>query len=115
MAVCAEIGTPVPYDRDAALVLGPAAPGLYGPLRDPTDAEGWRRGFDWWRGQCLADARRLAVPRRRWLAIATQAGATFDEDFPGWAALIGPDGDVVAESADHREALLAVEVPLPDA
>ncbi len=107
LAVCAEIGTRAPYRPEAHLILGPAAPGLYGERR--SSDESWRRGFDWWRGSVLADASRLLRPGQ-WLAVSTQAGATDDEDFPGWAALIGPGGAVVAELADWREGTLVVDV-----
>ncbi len=105
LAVCAEIGTDPPYAQ--ALILGPAAPGLYGARRR-TD-EDWRRGYDWWRGSVTTDAARLLGPNS-WLAVSTQAGATDDEDFPGWAALIGPGGRVVADLPDWREGQLVVEL-----
>jgi predicted amidohydrolase len=94
VAVCAEIGSAPPYALGSRLVLGPAAPGLYGARRRTDDD--WKRGFDWWRGSVGADATRL-LREDQWLAVSTQAGATDDEDFPGWAALVGPGGDVVAE------------------
>lgn len=108
LAVCAEIGTEPPYRHDATLVLAPAAPGLYGPRRR-SDA-GRKQGFDWWRGSVVDDARRLLAPGC-WLAVFTQAGATDDEDFPGWAALIGAGGHVVAELPDWREGTLVVGLP----
>jgi predicted amidohydrolase len=41
-----------------------------------------------------------------------QAGATADEDFPGPAALVGPDGGVAARLPDWRPAVLTVDIPL---
>lgn len=108
-AVCAEIGTSPPYQLAASLVLGPAAPGLYGVRRTDED---WQRGLAWWRSSVLADARSF-LPPRSWLAVSTQAGATDDEDFPGWAALVASGGTVVAELDDWREGVLVVDVPLP--
>lgn len=108
LAVCAEIGTQPPYAQDARLVLAPAAPGLYGDRRR-TDAD-WQRGFNWWRESVVDDARRLLRPGS-WLAVSSQAGATHDEDFPGWAALIGAGGHVVDELPDWREGTLVVDVP----
>jgi NAD+ synthase (glutamine-hydrolysing) len=109
LAVCSEIGAESPYRLKPALVLGPSAPGLYG-LRRGSDAA-WRRGFEWWRGSVVDDARRLLRPGS-WLAVSSQAGATEDEDFPGWAALVGFGGDVVAELPDWREGALLVDVPV---
>jgi predicted amidohydrolase len=108
VAVCAELGTQMPYQLGATLVLGPAAPGLYGGRR--TDDAGWQQGFDWWRGSVIEDAKRI-LGGSSWLAVSTQAGATDDEDFPGWAALIGPGGVVVEELPDWQEGTLVVDLP----
>jgi predicted amidohydrolase len=90
------------------LVCFPAAPGLYG--RRATETE-WRAGWDWWCGSALGDARRHARERGLWIAIATQAGSTVDEDFPGLAALVNPDGEVVAQLPNWSAADLVAEVP----
>jgi NAD+ synthase (glutamine-hydrolysing) len=108
LAVCAEIGTAAPYGLESTVVLGPSAPGLYGDRR-VSDSD-WGQGFNWWRGSVLADAERLLRPGQ-WLAVSTQAGATDDEDFPGWAALVGAGGTVVAELPDWHEGVLLVDVP----
>jgi predicted amidohydrolase len=46
------------------------------------------------------------------LALAAQAGATDDEDFPGLAALVGPDGSVAARLPDWHAGTLGVEIPV---
>jgi predicted amidohydrolase len=107
MAVCAEIGTSPPYALPARVVLAPSAPGLYGKRRRTDDD--WRRGFGWWRGQVVRDAARL-LRADQVLALSTQAGATDDEDFPGWAALVGPGGDVVSALPDWRPSYLVVRL-----
>lgn len=107
-AICAEVGCDQAYGLGADLVLAPSAPGLYGPRR--FSEQDWRRGFDWWRGSVRADAERLLRPGS-WLALSTQAGATVDEDFPGWAALIGAGGVILDELPDWREGVLVVETP----
>ena len=43
--------------------------------------------------------------------MAGQAGATADEDFPGLAALVGPDGEVTQRLHDWRAGTLVVDVP----
>ena len=108
LAVCAEIGAPAAYPPGSELVLGPAAPGLYGQRRASPDD--WQRGFDWWCGSVLDDARRLLAPGQL-LAVSTQQGATDDEDFPGWACLVGAGGVLLAGLPDWQEATLAVAVP----
>ena len=112
VAICAEAGFDGPFDAAAAagarLVLFPAAAGLYGRR---TDEASWRRGFDWWEGSALGDARRHARRWGLWIALAGQAGSTADEDFPGLAALVGPDGEVTDRLPDWRPGVLLVDVP----
>jgi predicted amidohydrolase len=112
IAICAEAGHDAPFDAAAAngatLVLFPAAPGLYGRC---TDEESWRRGFAWWEGCSLGDSSRHAKRLGLWIAQAGQAGVTQDEDFPGLAALTGPDGVVTGRLPDWRAGVLTVTIP----
>jgi predicted amidohydrolase len=114
VAICAEAGFDGPFDAAAAagagVVLFPAAPGLYGRR---TGESSWRSGFAWWEGSALGDARRHARRLGLWIALAGQAGSTVDEDFPGLAALVGPDGGVVARLPDWRPGALLVDIPVP--
>ncbi|MGN6791784.1 MAG: carbon-nitrogen hydrolase family protein [Streptosporangiaceae bacterium] len=111
VAICAEAGFDDPFDDAAAggagLVLFPAAPGLYGRR---TDEASWRTGFDWWQGCGLGDARRHARRLGLWIALAGQAGSTVDEDFPGLAALVRPDGTIAARLPDWRAGTLSVDI-----
>lgn len=111
VAICAEAGFDAPFDAAAAagagLVLFPAAPGLHG--RRSSEAS-WRRGLAWWEDCGLADARRHASRLGLWIALAGQAGSTCDEDFPGLAALVSPDGSVTARLPDWRAGVITVEI-----
>jgi len=113
IAICAESEIDRPFAHavsvEAKLVLFCAAPGLYGRR---IDEAAWRRGWEWWRSAGLRDAQRHARERELWIAIATQAGSTEDEDFPGLAALVDPTGSVCAELPDWRAGSLVVDVPL---
>jgi predicted amidohydrolase len=113
IAICAEGGVDYPFDEPAGagagLILFCAAPGLYGRR---TDEASWRRGHAWWESCGLADTRRHAARTRTWVALATQAGSTVDEDFPGIAALVDPAGQVVTRLPDWRPGTLIVDVPL---
>ncbi len=113
VAICAESSTARPFahavEAGAKLVLFCAAPGLYGRR---IDEAAWRRGWDWWRGEGVGDVQRHARERRLWIAVATQAGSTHDEDFPGVAALVDPEGNLRAALPDWREGALVVDVPV---
>jgi predicted amidohydrolase len=110
VTLCAEGEVDFPWTDaaagGAAVVLFCSAPGLHGRR---TDERGWRDGHAWWLSAGLGDAvrhaRRLGVP----VAMATQAGSTEDEDFPGLAALVSPAGEV-ARLPDWRPGCLVVEV-----
>jgi len=111
--ICAETSVDHTWDASAAagarLLLVSSAPGLAGRRAD--DAA-WRAGYDWWESAGLADAQRHARRLGAWVAMATQAGSTVDEDFPGIAALIDPDGAVVARLPDWRPGTLVVDLSL---
>jgi predicted amidohydrolase len=110
VTLCAEGEVDFPWTDavagGAAVLFFCSAPGLHGRR---TDERGWRDGYAWWLSAGLGDAvrhaRRLAVP----VAMATQAGSTEDEDFPGLAALVSPAGEV-ARLPDWRPGRLVVEV-----
>jgi 8-oxo-dGTP pyrophosphatase MutT (NUDIX family) len=113
IAICAEGEVDYPFDepaRDgAALVMFCAAPGLH---RRRTDDESWRAGLAWWESEGLEHARRHALRTGEWVLLATQAGSTVDEDFPGLSAAVSPDGTVVARLPDWRSGLLTVDIPV---
>jgi predicted amidohydrolase len=112
VAICAEGGVDYPFTEPtragARIVFFCAAPGLHGRR---TDEAGWRDGFGWWQACGLGDARRHARTNKIWVALTTQAGSTRDEEFPGLAALVAPDGEVVARLPDWHPGTLVVEVP----
>lgn len=112
IAICADIDNREVFAsiarRGARLVLECAAPGLYGAqaTRD------WQTGFDWWRETCADQLGTYARELRLYIAVATQAGRTVDEDFPGGGYLFGPDGATLAAAADWSEGVLDVDVPV---
>ena len=113
VVICAESGFDAPFDAAASagarLVLFPAAPGLYGRRSDATS---WRSGFSWWERKSLGEANYHAKRLGIWIALATQAGSTFDEDFPGLAAIVNPDGEVLERLPDWNEGLLISDLAL---
>lgn len=114
-AICADSDNPAVF-ADAArggatIVLHSSAPGLYG--RRVTE-EDWQDGFDWYRGYLRERLPLYAREHGLVIAVASQTGATVDEDFPGASCVFGPDGKYIAEAPDYREMLLVCEVEMPD-
>jgi len=113
IVICAEGHVDFTWDASVArgeqLVLLCSAPGLDERC---TSKETWRSGFEWWGSAGLADAQHQAKRLGVWVAMATQAGSTHDEDFPGIAALIDPAGAIVDRLPDWRPGTLVVHVPL---
>ena len=92
VAICADIGSPEVFaecaHQGAKIVFEAAAPGLHG---EQTTRD-WRAGFEWWEGECQKYLSRYAQKYGIWVAVATQAGRTVDEDFPGGGYVFAPDG-----------------------
>lgn len=111
VAICADRDWPDEFqfaaNSGAKVVFHPSAPGLWGRR---TDEVSWRKGFDWWRDTCIEIHGKRAKELGITIAVATQAGVTDDEDFPGWAAVIGPDGEVKSELPDWKEGTLLAEL-----
>lgn len=114
IAICADIDNPAVFaacvEQGARFVLECAAPGLYGEqaTRD------WRIGFNWWREKCADQLGAYAREHRIHIAVATQAGRTVDEDFPGGGYLFGPDGATLAATEDWSEGVLDIEVQVDE-
>ena len=106
LAICTDIDSPAVFADSAALgadlVFEAAAPGLYGSQ----EGRDWRAGFDWWRSECMAKLGRYARENGIAIAVATQAGRTVDEDFPGGGYLFAPDGACLAATPDWAEGTL---------
>lgn len=112
LAVCADIEDPAVFAENARqgarLIFEAAAPGLYGEQA----TRNWQRGFDWWRGECHTKLGQYARDHRVYIAVATQAGRTIDEDFPGGGYVFGPDGACLYETPDWSEGVLYATLPL---
>ncbi len=100
VAICADIGNAAVFAQcarqGAEMVFEVAAPGLYGEQA----ARDWRAGFEWWEGECRRQLSGHARKHDLWIAVATQAGRTTDEDFPGGGYVFAPDGRRVFATTD---------------
>ncbi|MBU1356633.1 MAG: carbon-nitrogen hydrolase family protein [Candidatus Edwardsbacteria bacterium] len=112
IAICADIDDENIFrelaHKGARLVIACAAPGLYGEQK----ARNWQEGYDWWRGECFGKLGKYAADQDLHIAVATQAGRTVDEDFPGGGYLFSPEGKCLAQSSDWKEGMLVVKMPL---
>jgi predicted amidohydrolase len=110
LAICADVDTQAVFAdcarSGAKVVFEAAAPGLYGEQA----TRNWRSGFEWWRGECMTKLARYAQESGIFIAVATQAGRTSDEDFPGGGYLFGPDGRCPAATADWSEGVLYASI-----
>jgi predicted amidohydrolase len=115
LAVCADSDRPDLFaafaERGAQVVLHASAPGLY---TRRTDAASRQAGYEWYRDHLGERLPAAARDNGLVIAVATQTGATVDEDFPGGSFVFGPDGAILAQTPDYSEALLIHEITLPD-
>ncbi|HEU5367474.1 MAG TPA: nitrilase-related carbon-nitrogen hydrolase, partial [Ktedonobacterales bacterium] len=113
-AICADIEDPAIFAENARqgahIIFEAAAPGLYGAQA----TRNWQSGFDWWRGECHTKLGQYARDHHVSIAVATQAGRTIDEDFPGGGYVFGPDSACLYETSDWSEGILYAELELED-
>lgn len=116
IAVCADSERPDLFDRmaegGAQVVLHSSAPGLYGRR---TDEASWWNGYNWYRSFLAGQLPLYARKNNLSIVVATQTGATVDEDFPGGSYVFGPDGSLLAATEDYSETMLVYDLPLEEA
>ena len=92
IAICSDIGNEEVFAecarQGAQIVFELAAPGLHGEQ----ESRNWQSGFEWWERECCKHLIGYAQKYGIWIAVATQAGRTIDEDFPGGGYVFAPDG-----------------------
>ncbi|MFW9969687.1 MAG: hypothetical protein ACFFDF_05760, partial [Candidatus Odinarchaeota archaeon] len=65
-----------------------------------------------WEGECLKYLSGYARKYGIWIAVATQAGRTVDEDFPGGGYVFAPDGNRVYATPDWLPGSAYIELDL---
>ncbi len=100
LSICSDIDTEEIFAecarQRAQIVFELAAPGLHGEQ----ESRDWHSGFEWWEGVCQKHLSGYAKKYGIWIAVATQAGRTIDEDFPGGGYIFAPDGNRVYATPD---------------
>lgn len=110
IAICADIGSHEVFAecarQGAKIVFEAAAPGLHGDqaTRD------WRAGFEWWKGECRKYLSRYAKKYDIWVAVATQAGRTVDEDFPGGGYVFAEKGQCLYASSNWSPGAVYLDI-----
>ena len=111
LAICADIDEPEVFRHGARagarVIFEVAAPGLFGEQA----TRNWAESYAWWRDKCHDQLGRYARDLGVYIAVATQAGRTIDEDFPGGGFVFDPTGGCLAETPDWREQVLFVSIP----
>lgn len=102
IAICADVGNRAVYAdaarQGARTVFELAAPGLYGEQA----TRNWESGYRWWEGVCRNQLSGYSRELGLWVAVATQAGRTIDEDFPGGGYVFAPGGSRIFATEDSR-------------
>ncbi|MBN2004216.1 MAG: carbon-nitrogen hydrolase family protein [Anaerolineae bacterium] len=101
VAICADIENEAVFAecarQGAKIVFELAAPGLYGEQA----TRNWESGYQWWEGECQKYLSRYAQKYGLWIGVATQAGRTIDEDFPGGGYVFSPAGERLYATAGY--------------
>ncbi len=92
--------------QGARIVFVVAAPGLYGDQA----TRNWESGFHWWKDDCQKQFSSHTQTYGLWIAVATQAGRTVNENFPD-GYVFAPDGRCVFATPDWSAGMAGVEVP----
>lgn len=112
ITICADIAGEnifTDYARQGAqIVFELAAPGLNGEQA----TRNWESGYKWWEGVCRKRFEKYAKKYGIWIAIATAAGRTVDEDFPGGGYVFAPDGRRVYATKDWNSCEVYLEIDL---
>ena len=112
IAICADLtNRDVFFEANrqgARIIFELAAPGLYGE-RHPRN---WQAGYDWWQSECQNYLSGYARDFNTWIVVATQAGATRDEDFPGGAFVFAPGGERIFTTPDWQPGAVFLEINL---
>ncbi|HEX2911663.1 MAG TPA: carbon-nitrogen hydrolase family protein [Chloroflexia bacterium] len=112
LAICADINNPQVFsgsaEAGAKIIFHAAAPGLYGEQA----TRNWSSGYRWWQEECSTKIGRYARENGVYIGIATQAGRTIDEDFPGGGYLFAPNGECIAATPNWSPGVLYADLSL---
>jgi predicted amidohydrolase len=110
IAICSDMSGEdifAEYARQGAkIVFELAAPGLLGDQA----TRNWESGYQWFEGGCRKHFELYSKKHGIWIAVATAAGRTIDEDFPGGGYLFNPEGQRVYATKDWNPCEVYLEI-----
>jgi predicted amidohydrolase len=110
IAICADLKNEAVFAtsrrQGVGMVFELAAPGLYGEQA----TRNWETGYAWWEGECQKYLSRYAQNYGLWIGVATQAGRTVDEDFPGGGYVFSPTGERLYATTDYLPGAVYLEL-----
>lgn len=110
VSICADIDRREIFEeyakQGAKVVFESAAPGLY----SSQETRNWQSGFNWWKNECWTKIGTYARTYKIYIAVATQAGRTIDEDFPGGGYVFDPNGETIDSTPDWQEGILYADI-----
>lgn len=83
-----------------------ASPNLYGNQEN----RNWKKGYLWWKNNCIEKIGKYAKNNNINIAVATQSGRNEEDDFPGGGYHFSPKGDIVKKTIDHKQEILFLEI-----
>lgn len=112
IAICADINVETLFEAcywmGAKVMFELAAPNLYGDQ----STRDWKVGYEWWEGVCNKYLPKYAKKYGIWIPVATQAGRTCDQDYPGGGFLFSPRGERVYATCDWQPGVVYLEIDL---
>lgn len=110
ITICADIDKPDLFEsytkKGCQLIIECASPDLYG---DRTNRN-WKKGYDWWKKNCIEKIGKYAKKNQIMIAVATQSGRNSEDDFPGGGYMFSQSGELLAETKDYKQKMLLVEI-----
>ncbi len=112
VAICADIDKREIFEEYAKqgveIVFEAASPGLYGSQ----ETRNWQSGFNWWKNECWTKLGTYARAYKIFIAVATQAGRTIDEDFPGGGYVFDRSGEMIYSTPEWSSGILYATISL---
>jgi NAD+ synthase (glutamine-hydrolysing) len=110
ITICADIDLGALYknykQKGCEIVFECASPDLYGESKN----RDWEKGYEWWRGNCIKKIGKYSKDNKLKIAVVTMSGRNEYGDFPGGGYLFSHKGTLVAETKNHQDEILIIDL-----